>query len=246
MSIPVNAWYSAPPPAAEAGILLLCFPYAGGGTWIYREWVRQLSPQIAVLPIRLPARAERFREPAATNLRQLAQDIAASVADALARPFAVFGHSMGAWMAYEFVRALERHGRCPARLIVSAAPAPSRKPRRVPIHGLPDPELVKAVQSRYGHPYLKDPDPEILALLLPALRGDMAMFETYAAEPSQSVSCPVSVFVGRGDPLPRPDLLAWAEHASVPPEFREFDGGHFYLHEQEKALIEAVRRLLVP
>lgn len=238
-------WYVHPPAAADARILLFCFPYAGGGTWIFREWVRQLAPEIAVCAVKLPGRGDRFREVPARNMRELARAIAEAIPQPLLRPFAVFGHSMGALLGFEFVREMAAvHAQEPRRLIVSSAPAPSRVLIREPIHGLPDAQFLKAVQAKYGHPYLEKADPEVIELLLPTLRSDLEMYETYSSRPGEPLTCPISVFVGSDDPLPRTDLQAWAEHTRGPSRLREFAGGHFYLHESEAAVVREVRRLL--
>jgi surfactin synthase thioesterase subunit len=110
---------------------------------------------------------------------------------------------------------------------------------------LPDEEFIEAVQAAYNHPYLRNADPDVIELLLPALRADMEMYETYADHPGALLACPVSVFVGRDDPLARPDLRAWTEHTLNPPRLTEFAGGHFYLHESESAVIREVRHLLL-
>jgi medium-chain acyl-[acyl-carrier-protein] hydrolase len=238
-------WYSPPPDPAGQGVLLLCFPYAGGGTWIFREWIRQLAPEIAVCAVKLQGRGDRFREAPAIDMRELARTIAAATAGTLHRPFAVFGHSMGALLAFEFVRELAHaHGLNPVRLIVSAAHAPSRRPERKALHALPDAEFIKAVQATYSHPHMKHVDPEVLDMLLPALRADIKMLETYAYIPGEPLTCPVSVFAGRGDPLSPSDRQAWTTHTRGPVRLTEFEGGHFFLHESLPAVLAEIRRLL--
>ena len=179
-------------------------------------------------------------------MRELARAIAEAMPRPLPRPFAVFGHSMGALLAFEFVREMTAvQAQEPRRLIVSSAPAPSRVSIREPIHALPDEQFLRAVQEKYGHPCLRSADPEVIELLLPTLRADLEMYETYASRPGERLACPISVFVGRDDPLARTDLQAWADHTQGPTRLREFAGGHFYLHESEETAVREIRRLLL-
>lgn len=240
-----SPWLLRPRDAAAARLRLLCFPYAGGGTWIYREWSRHLAPEIAVHAIKLPGRGDRFREPPATDLRALAGTLADALREAVNEPFAVFGHSMGALLAYEFVCAVAaRGGPAPVRLFVSAAVAPPRVATRVPLHRLPDAAFVQAVLAKYAHPALRQAGPEVLELLLPALRGDMQMFETYHYQPTVQLACPLSIYVGRTDPVSRVDLESWRDLTDGPATLAEWTGAHFYLHESESEVLADIRRLL--
>ena len=230
---------------ARGGIALFCFPYAGGDTWIFREWARHLAPRVGACAMKLPGRGDRLRDKPATNLRALAQTMANAVTDELHVPYAVFGHSMGALLAFEFALALAASNiGPPSRLIVSAARAPSRLSVDVPLHILPDDEFLEAVQRRYAHPSLTSIDAELLQIFLPALRADMEMYETYRCHPGAVLSCPISVFTGSAQTVPASAFAAWSDHTSLPIQHETFPGGHFFIHDSEMAVIETVRRLL--
>jgi len=237
-----GSWALLPYEADSAEMLLYCFPYAGGGTWIYREWVRRLAPQLAVCPVKLPGRGDRFCDAPATELRPLAKSVAAAVADQIDRPFAAFGHSLGAILAFEFVRELASvHGKHPDHLIASAAPAPCRFIATDPIHGLPDKAFLEAVRNRYGHEHIDQVDPRLLELLLPSLRGDIQMYENYVYEPCDRFAWPIAVMFGPDDPIPCGNPHAWGEHTTEAVRVTPFPGGHFYIHDSEESVMDTVR-----
>ncbi len=240
-----RTWLLQPPEAAAAAVRLFCLPYAGGGTWIFRDWQRHLGPEIAVCPIKLPGRGDRLRDTPTTDLVTLARTLASGLRAATARPYALFGHSMGALVAYECVLALKALG-CPAprHLFISGATAPSRLHVAHPLHGLSDDAFLEGLFAKYAHPSLRLVDPEVLALMLPTLRADMMMFETYRHRPVAPLEGPLTVLVGTDDPIPREHLQAWRDLVHTPPHFEAFPGGHFYLHGSEALLLRALHRQL--
>lgn len=244
MSVQRSSWFVRPPNIDTAHLRLYCFPYAGGGTWIFRRWPELLGDTIAVCPIKLPGRADRFSEPPATDMHALAETLAHHLGPLIHEPYVLLGYSMGALLAFECACRLRNIGAPhPVRLVVVAAPAPSRVDIPRPLHRLPDKAFMTAVQSRYENPMATDIDDETLPLVLPALRGDMTMYETYRARPdTPPLACPISAIGGRQDSVvSEMDIQAWDDHGAVAFTAHMLPGGHFLIHEQETALAARVR-----
>ncbi|VFN03626.1 MAG: medium-chain acyl-[acyl-carrier-protein] hydrolase [Candidatus Kentron sp. G] len=229
-----------------AKMRLFCFPFAGGDTLTYRAWPRQLSPEIELRPIKLPGREDRFGETCFRKAVPLARVLAAALSSYLDLPFAFFGHSMGALLAFEFTRELRRWGGAqPVCLMVSGRRAPRIPLAREPFHTLPDPALIEKLRTYYagGTPELVLREPELMALFLPVVRADLAITDAYVYPPESPLDCPIHAFGGEADhTVPKADLDAWREQTTGRFTLRLFPGGHFYLNEKSSggALARAV------
>lgn len=218
---------------------LLCFPHAGGGTWVFRRWGRALPPAVEVWPIALPGRGPRLREASLTRIDELARAAADALEASLELPFACFGHSFGGLVAFEFVRELRRRGApAPLHLFASATPAP-RRPRRLrAIHMLPDDEFLREITALGGTPSVVSENPELMSLMLPSLRADLEAYATYRYAPEEPLSCPVTAFGGAADSLVRAEsLAAWSEETSAPCRVRMLPGGHFFVTTRRELLL---------
>jgi medium-chain acyl-[acyl-carrier-protein] hydrolase len=227
----------------DAAMRLFCLPYAGGGASVYSGWLGALS-NVDVVPIHLPGREERLREPAYDRMEPLVDDLAGALASHLDRPYAVFGHSMGGLVAYELVRTLRRLGRPdPVALLVSACWPPHHRVPRPPDPGWI--ELLRRVKRLGGTPSEVFHSPELVRLVLPAMRADFALVDTYAYRPGAPLDVPTTVLYGREDPqMSAEQAAAWAELTARPPRTIALPGGHFNLTEQPEAVIAAVDRAL--
>ncbi len=239
-------WFVCLRPAPQARLRLFCFPYAGGGAPLFRNWPDGL-PGVEVWAAQLPGRGSRFREKALTAMPPLVQALAAHFApDEDARPYAFFGHSMGGRLAFELTRALRRQGRMlPARLFVSACPAPQLAPERPPIHSLPQAAFLAELARRNGIPQELLAEQELLDLLLPMVRADFMAYETavYESEPPLPRTCPIHAFGGVDDPLvSREALAAWQEQTAGTFQLSFFAGDHFFLRTAERELLGVVGR----
>jgi medium-chain acyl-[acyl-carrier-protein] hydrolase len=202
---------------------------------------------VQVCPVQLPGREERLAEPPIAALPELLAQAAAAVAQQLDRPFALLGHSFGALVAYELAHVLRvRRLRPPAALIVSGCRAPDVTPPGPPLHGLPDAELAAAVQRRFGGiPPAALAHAELMRLVLPALRNDLQMAETYHAVPRPPLDCPVLALGGRDDPgVSADDLAGWARQTHGPFELLQMAGGHFFAEAGRADVALAIARTL--
>jgi acyl transferase domain-containing protein/glutamate-1-semialdehyde aminotransferase/surfactin synthase thioesterase subunit len=225
---------------APVTLRLLCLPFAGGGARPFASWARCLPPGVELRPVELPGRSAATG-PAFTELAPLVDHLHRMLLPELDVPFACFGHSMGALLAFELARALRRAGDAePVHLFVSGEPAPQLPRPPVAAAELDDDALLVRM-AEYGMPEVGLTDPWLRASLLPRLRADLSVCASFRHTPAPPLTCPISVFGGRSDPLARPDeLAAWAEHGCAPFRLRMFDGDHFFMRAHEPALVAAI------
>lgn len=242
-----ETWLRGFGPPAEGAMRLVCFPHAGGAASSYHSLARALAPDVEVLAVQYPGRQDRRHEPPVPRLSELADRIAEAL-DAQdtpdAAPYALFGHSLGALVAYETARRLDRRGNTPHRLFVSARCAPTAGPG--PTDGLDDDAALLAEVRRLGGGDALD-DPEVQALALPALRADYQALRSYTWQDGPALRCPVTVLSGTHDPLCAPEqALGWLRLAVVPGRSRVLTGGHFYLQDRVTEVARAVLTDLGP
>lgn len=230
-----------------AGFRLVCFPHAGGAASYFHPLARELRPDVEVLPVQYPGRQDRRGESPLQDIGQFADHIAAELRPVLDEgPTAFFGHSMGATVAFETVRRLERVGaEGPFVLFASGRRAPCIR-REESIRLLDEPGLLAELRELNGTGSALLDDPEVLSTVLPALRADYHAIETYACTPPDAVvRCPVTVLIGVDDPrVSVADARAWSRHTSGDFRLRTFEGGHFYLSEALVPVATEVRARL--
>ncbi|MEV6588451.1 thioesterase II family protein [Streptomyces acidicola] len=220
---------------------LICFPHAGGAAGSYAGLARRLAPHLAVYAVQYPGRHDRRHETPETRLTTLAGRVAQRLMESTTGPYAFFGHSMGALVAYETARTLQRNGApAPLRLFLSARGAPTPTPD--PNDRLDDDAAILAAVRRLGGTDAAVlEDPELLALALPVLRADYAALSAYHWNADPVLNTPLSVFVGTDDPLVPPGAArGWADRTDRGAETLLFPGGHFYLGEQLDKVAEAI------
>ncbi|HEV2148429.1 MAG TPA: alpha/beta fold hydrolase [Longimicrobiaceae bacterium] len=229
-------------PGPGVRLRLFCLPYAGGGAAVYREWGRLVPPEVQLLPVHLPGRGNRFGEPPVTRSDALVERLAEELDPFLDLPFALFGHSMGAMLAFELTRRLRaRGGPRPEILLVSGRRAPDRPSGKRPLHALPESEFRDELRGLNGTPDEILEHPELMELFSPILRADFELCETYALREEEPLDLPISAFGGLEDTdVGRDDLLAWRKHTCAPFRLRMFPGGHFFLSGARTQLVHAV------
>ncbi len=242
-------WLYRPAPRARPALRLFCFPYAGAGAAAFRDWDRGLPAELEVAAVRLPGRESRFLEEPYQALEPL---IAALCDEVMARhrdvPFAFFGHSLGALVAYELTCALhERGAPLPAHLFASGRVAPHLKDPDGDVHRMSDAQLVVELRERGQTPEEILENEELLEMLLPAVRADFAVAELYQPRHQPPLPLPLTAFGGAEDPdVPEYAVRAWAEHTRAAFSSRMFPGGHFFLDEQRAPLLRAIAEQLAP
>jgi surfactin synthase thioesterase subunit/glycosyltransferase involved in cell wall biosynthesis len=239
-----NPWFPGLGAAAQAGSRLFCLAHAGAGPSAFRGWGEGLSGSIRVCPIALPGRESRAAEPAFRELPALVAALGAALRPLTDAPYALFGHSMGAGIAFELTRWLRRAGLpLPFALVVSGARAPQTRLRRAPEAEPGRQELIAELRAREGAARGRLEDPELLRVWLPILEADTALYRSYVYAPEEPLALPLRAYAGAEDPqVGREDLAGWREQTSTSFELRLFAGGHFYLQEARAELLQALGR----
>lgn len=229
-----------------AKVRLVCFPYAGGGPGAFRGWPDLTLPTVEVWAAQPPGREARLGEPPHRSLAPVVEGLLAAFTPLLDRPYALFGHSMGALLAFELARGLRAAGApLPICLFVSGAGAPHLPLRREAIHDKDEAGFAEGLRRMNGVPAGVMDDPALWGLFAPTLRADMTLCETYTMAPGEPLDCPVSALGGLEDPdVLREDLDAWREHTRGPFQVRMLPGDHFFVDTRRAQVVEAVSREL--
>jgi len=229
------------PPDPTARVRVFCFPHAGAGATTYQPWIRRLQGTgVHVCPVQLPGRENRFREPAFDRLDPLLDELADSLAPAADLPFAVFGHSLGALVAFGLTQRWHAAGGpLPRRLFVSGRIAPHLRDPRSTLHQLDDAGLIRVLRELGGIPSSILDDRGLMSLLLPGLRADLAVNETYRHRDRAKLPVPITAFGGTADPkVSATELREWREQTSAGFAAHLLPGGHFFVQSSLPALID--------
>lgn len=237
-----DPWLFIPRRRPHAALRLICLPFAGGGASAFRSWADEVPESVEVRAIQLPGREGRFAEPAIRELPQVLQAVADALRPMTSCPYAVFGHSMGSVLAFELVRLLRREGQSmPCHLFVSGRRAPHLPLGRRPFHDLPDMDLVAEIRRFNGDVHGLLDGAEMRALLLPAVRADFALHDSYAYRTEAPLDVPMTAFGGMEDATTcEDDLHAWQEHCLLPMSVQMYPGGHFFIEAQRERLLQAI------
>jgi medium-chain acyl-[acyl-carrier-protein] hydrolase len=238
----LTPWVICPKPNPHASLRLFCFPYAGGGAASYRNWSDELPALIEVCPIELPGRGTRITEPPFTRMAPLVEAIAPALLPYLDRPFAFFGHSMGALISFELAHLLRKKYRLlPTYLFISGVSGRFEPNDRRSIHTLPKAEFIKELRLLNGTPEAVLENTELMDLLLPILRADFAITETYSYSVEPPLSCPMMVFGGLDDPkVNRSQLEVWRFQTSATFSLQLLLGDHFFIHTAQTHLLTLI------
>jgi len=228
--------------SSQARLRLFCIPFAGGGASAFNSWIGHLRPGIEVIPIQLPGREERLREPPYTDLSLLTQDLAEALIPYLDVPFAFFGHSFGAYVSFELARQLRK-----AKvdhlvyLFASGSSAPHSRLSTTKIHLATDEELIAFLRQFNGTSDEILLHSELRQIIVPLIRADFAAFETYTFTPAEPLECPISVFGGKEDStLTIQQLMQWSQHTSHEFTLRILPGDHFFIRSSKATLLRAI------
>ncbi len=240
----LNAWVTSLNHHPDRRLRLFCFPYAGGGTSIFRTWVNNLPASIEICALQLPGRESRLAEEPFSDMVSLVQELSEAISPYLDVPFAFFGHSMGAIVSFELARLLQKqYGKSPKYLFVSGRQAPHIPDPKPPFHHLSEVEFLAEIRRLNGTPEVVLQNAELMELLLPTLRADIKICETYLYTSQDQLNCPISAFGGKLDAeVGYQDLAGWSEHTSDIFTMRILYGHHFFLHSEQEMLLQSLYR----
>lgn len=235
-----NKWIHFPRPNPAAMLRLFCFHYAGGSAQVFRDWSSRLPSSVEMGTIQLPGRGHRINESHITRMAPLSRILAQELLPYLDKPFAFFGHSMGALLCFETARNLRRENqRQPAHLFVSATEAPHRRSREKLLSGLPKSALIEKLHELGGAPAEVLQNDELLDLMLPTVRADFELCENYEYLVESPLECPMTIYGGLEDhDVEAERLAAWKELTVGACEIRMFPGGHFYFNSSQAIFLQ--------
>lgn len=223
---------------------LVCFPWAGGGASAYRRFSFQLPETIELLAVQYPGREDRYRECPLLRMELIVNHVLDDLIPIFDRPLVFFGHSMGALVAYEVAQALKaKLCREPRMLIISGSGSPDREGSYERCASMAsEEEFIDDIQRFGGTPHEIVDDRQMMRALLPVLRADYEVLDTYACRPATPLSCPLIACAGNQDPsVSREAMEAWQQYTTGPSQVHWFSGGHFYLCSQLRALTQCLQ-----
>jgi pyochelin biosynthetic protein PchC len=234
-------------PADPGAPKLVCLPHAGGSATFYAPMARALAPRCEVLAVQYPGRQDRLAERPLETIDEIAEQLFPLLRRNIGGDVVLFGHSMGATLAFELARRFEAAGTVPSALFVSARPAPSRHRTDGTVHLGTDRQLVERLNALGGTYGQMLDDEELARLVLPAVRADYKAIETYRYRPGPKLTCPVHVLTGDEDPMvTEDDARAWGTHTTGAFSLDTYSGGHFYLIHHQDRIIGDIRNTLPP
>lgn len=218
----------------------LCFPHSGAGPSAFRPFVSAVPPWVELLAVQLPGREARRQEPPLRDLARIVEEIGQALPEGI--PWAFMGHSLGGLLAFELIRWLRRSARMlPLALVASAARAPHLPYPHAPIADLPDAEARERLRAFSGTPAALLDDPEVMAMLLPPLKADMALVETYRHAPEPPIPVPILGLWGEEDHVVRrEEVEGWGRHTSAHFESVAVPGAHFFLRTERDPVLDRV------
>ncbi|HEX5406866.1 MAG TPA: alpha/beta fold hydrolase [Pseudonocardiaceae bacterium] len=237
-----DRWIRSFHPTRHSPVQLVCLPHAGGSASYYHPMSADLAKRgVDTLIVQYPGRQDRRTEPALTTIAELADGVTDALTGRSDLPIVLFGHSMGAVVAFETARRLERAGTPVATVLVSGRRGPTATRTERWVHQMPDGEVVGEIKLLDGTAGELLDDPEMLELVMPAIRADHQAIETYVAETGALVHCPLTALVGDADPKTTPEeARAWSVHTTDRFDLRVFPGGHFYVADQRAAVVATI------
>jgi len=238
----LEPWIAYVQQRPHARLRLFCFHYAGAGASVFRDWVNELPQEIGIHPVQLPGRENRFTEPLFTEMHLVVTALERALAPYFDLPFAFFGHSMGALIAFELIRRLRKvKGPLPSYLFVSGRRAPQLPSSGEPMHNLPRSELMKRLHELEGMPTELLAQEGMMDWLLPIIRADFMLCEKYQYAEEEPFDLPLTVFGGADDSHVDPtELAAWFQHTRGSCRLLILPGNHFFLQTARKQLIKVI------
>ncbi len=240
-------WFESLAAVHTPQLRLFCFPYGGGNAHVFRDWQLYLGPEIDVCLVHLPGRARRMGERPRTRLAPLVEELADLIGAEIPGRFAFYGHSMGALIAFELTRTLRRRGQdVPAHLFLSACRAPTAIRSVPPTYNLSAPDFMAKIARLRGTPKEFFEHPEIQNALLPLLRADFEITDTYDYVPESPLACPITIYGGDRDELATQEQLApWKQETLTDYRCEVFAGDHFFIQSHKADFLRILRQDLL-
>lgn len=232
----------------ETSLRLFCFPHSGAGALAFRTWQNSFPAEVDVCPVQLPGRENRFREAPFTRMNALVSALTEGIMPHLDLPFVFYGHSLGSLVAFEVARKLRTWGaRQPIHLLVSGCHAPQVEQKAPPLYHLSDTDFLTEVERFGGTSKEVLQNKELVKLVLPTLRADLTIYDTYAYINLPALDCPISAYGGLQDArATQEDMRGWRNQTRSAFALRMFPGGHFFLQTAQDSFLATLTQTLLP
>jgi medium-chain acyl-[acyl-carrier-protein] hydrolase len=227
----------------HAALKLVCLPHAGGGAASFTRWLGLFPPEISPVRVQLPGREDVSSQPPLRRVHEVLAELLPPIRQLVDTPVALYGHSMGALLAFEIARALTTEGTPPVHLFVSGRRAPHLPARKATIHHLPDEQFAAALEDMGG--LGGTASPALLRYALPIIRADLEIAEEFDYRSEPKLQCPITAFYGSDDPIVDCDQVeAWAHETRSTFDIREFSGDHFFNQRHRTAIAGHIAAVL--
>jgi medium-chain acyl-[acyl-carrier-protein] hydrolase len=232
-------------PVPGAAVRLFCFPFAGGGASTFRDWPERLPGEMEVCAVQYPGRENRISEPPIDNLHVMVNTLFHLLLPRLDIPYAFFGHSLGARIAFETAKKLSKERGChPDCLFVSGSRAPHIR-AKLQLYQMEDSEFINSLRRYAGTPEAVLQDSELMNIFLPMLRADFVLDEKFDSDPGERVEFPIYAFAGDNDEIaPLHEVEAWRRFTNGHFEMKVFKGDHFFFKKVQPLLFESMIKIL--
>ncbi|WP_281322339.1 thioesterase II family protein [Flavobacterium aestivum] len=216
---------------------LVCLHFAGGNKYSYYPFEEHIDKNISLITLELPGRGKRFHEPLLTDVNDIVDDLFEQLKENVSKPYAIFGHSMGAMLTYLLAHKIEKSGfESPVHLFVSGCKAPKINRKPPFYHDMPKEEFINKIRGMGGCPEEILGNDELMALFEPSLRADFKAIETYTYIEQNPLKIPVTVFIGNKDKVTWEEAKAWEEESVHAIDIKEFEGNHFFIFQHKKEI----------
>ena len=243
-----NKWLLPVKSSCEESARLLCFPYAGAGASLFHAWFEDFNDfPVKIHAVQIPGRENRFREPPFTSMRALIESLTVALEPLLDRDYCLFGHSLGGLIGFELAREFRRRRLpMPKQLFISATAPPHSQFNGEAYHLLPDAQFLAALRQNWrGFSDEIVANAALMRVILPSLRADVTLCETYRYVAEAPLDVPFHVFAGEKDPLGHGRLADWKRFTATEFTLETVPGDHFFIHSSRDELITRIKRKLI-
>jgi surfactin synthase thioesterase subunit len=241
-----NRWFVVPKPKPNAQLTLFCFPYAGGSANIFMQWANALPDNVELVIIQAPGRGARMLESLYSDMSTLVTELTKQISPLLYKPYLFFGHSLGSRVAFELMNQIQKMGYpLPQQFIASGSRGPQDSCLKKPIYHLPNDKFIQELANLNGTPKIILENRELMELVLPLLRADFEMADTYCYKGNARFNCPITILGGKDDSITIEQLHNWGQFFTKEKQILMLTGDHFFIDSHKELVIKEVNKVII-